>query len=339
MIACLTFFGIMTALSGFAQDYIQLSIIRFIAGLGLGGEWALGGTIVSEFFPAEQRSKATSYMMWGWPLGYSITLGFNSWLVPIYGWRALFFAGISSILAALYFLIFVPESPVWQQSQENKRLGIASQSQSTSTAVSVWDLFKGANLKVTLLCTLLCGCALTAYWAQGSWLPTFLAKERGLNIKAMTGFIMGVNVMCFIGYPFFGWVADKFGRRWSLGLGSILAAFAMIVWVNMPDETSFFWMGMLFNFIGQGYWGPLAAFCSEQFPTHLRAFAVSFSYSTGRVIAIFFPMILGAIATATNLAFAFGTLAGIYLLGGIVAFMMKETKGASFETIETKATN
>lgn len=323
--ACLLFFGLMTALSGFAQNYIQLSIIRFVAGIGLGGEWALGGTMVSEFFPPEQRAKATGYVQLGWPLGYCLVLALHAWLVPVYGWRALFFCGISSLLAVAYIHFFVPESPVWLRAQENKRLGIKVESQTASQAVTWIELFKGSNLKVTLLCMFLCGSALTTYWGQGMWVPTFLAKERGLNLKELTGFLVGANVAGALSYPAFGWIADRFGRRWSMGLGSILSGITLVVWLNMTDATTFYWMGMIFAF-AMGYWGVMAAFCAEQFPTNVRAMGVSFSYSTGRLMAVGFPMLLGAIAMKATLGFAMTVLAVIFFFGGVIAFLMKETK-------------
>ena len=75
LVACLVWFGILTFLCGFAQNYIQLLILRFLAGLGLGGEWAIGGALMTEFFPPKQRAIATSAVQSGWPIGYGFRVG------------------------------------------------------------------------------------------------------------------------------------------------------------------------------------------------------------------------------------------------------------------------
>ena len=124
---CIAFFSITTALAGFAQNHIQLAVLRFVAGLGLGAEWALGTTMIAEFFPAEKRGKASAWMMIGWPVGYFIALGLQAALVPLFGWRALFFAGTAGMLLAGYIWLFIPESPVWLRAQAKKKLGASHQ--------------------------------------------------------------------------------------------------------------------------------------------------------------------------------------------------------------------
>jgi MFS family permease len=327
MIACITFFSITTGLCGFAQDYVQLAIIRFISGLGLGAQWALGATMLAEFFPPHQRGKASSSMQMGWPVGYAIAICFQLFLVPAFGWRALFFAGVSAFLVAVYVMFFVPESPVWLKARENKRLGIKSQTQTAAQAIKWTELFKGKNFKVTLLATALCACALTTYWLFGTWLPTLLAKERGLSLKAMAGYLMWVNVWSVGGYIVGGWLGDKISRRILIGTTSIVTGIITYFWMGSSDQTVFFCLGMATYFVGSAFWATMSAFVSEQFSTTTRAFAVSFSFGTGRLVAAVFPFIVGAIAAQITLSSAIALVVFIYALGGIIAFMMNDTKG------------
>jgi MFS family permease len=149
LMVCLAWFGVFTAICGFANSYWQLAVFRFLAGLGLGGEWAIGAALVTEFFPPHQRARATSAVQSAWPVGYAIALGINAYLVPTYGWQCLFFAGALAFVAVIFIGIFVPESPAWLQAAINKEEGRESVSKTVADAASRTDLFKGGNLKTT----------------------------------------------------------------------------------------------------------------------------------------------------------------------------------------------
>ena len=325
LIASLCWFGIFTFVCGFADNYVHLIILRFIAGLGLGGEWIVGAALITEFFPPEQRARATSAVQSGWPLGYGLALAVNAFIVPEHGWQWLFFSGILALIAAIYIMIFVPESPAWLRSRLNKEQGIVAQS--TTEEVGKWtDLLKGKNLKTTLLAFGLCASCLVSYWGAGSWVPAFLSAERGLDLKAMSGYLLVLNVAGFFGYHAYGLFADKVGRRANFIFGSLASAAVILIWVNLSNPTAIFWMAAAFGFITYGYWGPLAAFVSEQFPTNLRGTGTAFAYASGRMMSALAPFVMGGIAARYSLAFALGLVGIIYAFGAVVAFFMKETK-------------
>jgi MFS family permease len=326
LILCLAWFGIFTFICGFAGSYIQLIVFRFIAGIGLGGEWVIGAALVTEFFPPEQRARATSAVQSGWPIGYAVALGVNAFIVPTYGWQWLFFSGILALIAALYILIFVPESPAWLQSRFNREQGKESVSNTVLTAAKWTDLLKGSSLKTTLLAFGLCASCLVSYWGAGSWIPSFLSAERGLDIKAMSGYLMILNVGGFIGYYAYGFLADKMGRRVNFIFGSLASAVVMFIWINLSNPTAILWMAGVFGFITYGYWGPLAAFVSEQFPTNLRGVGTAFAYASGRMMSALAPFAMGGIATKYSLGVALGCVGVIYALGAIFGYFMKETK-------------
>ena len=326
LILCLAWFGIFTFLCGFATNYTQLILLRFIAGIGLGGEWVIGAALISEFFPPEQRARATSAVQSGWPLGYALALGVNAYLVPTYGWQILFFSGILSLIAAVYIAIFVPESPAWLKAQINKSQGKESVSKAEVKAATWTDLLKGANLKTTLLAFGLCASCLVSYWGAGSWIPAYLSAERGLNVKDMSGYLMILNVGGFIGYYVYGYFADKVGRRANFIFGSLASAAVMLIWINLSSPTAILWMAGVFGFITYGYWGPLAAFVSEQFPTNVRGIGTAFAYASGRMMSALAPFLMGGIASKYSLGFALGLVSVIYAAGAIFGYFMKETK-------------
>ncbi len=326
LILCLAWFGVFTALCGFATDFMHLVVLRFIAGIGLGGEWIIGAALITEFFPPQERARASSAVQSGWPLGYALALGVNAYLVPTYGWQMLFFSGILSLIAAIYIGVFVPESPAWLKAQINKAEGIEAQSNTVVKVASWTDLLKGKNLKITLLAFGLCASCLVSYWGAGSWIPAYLSAERGLDIKAMSGYMMILNIGGFMGYHAYGLLADKLGRRVNFIFGSIASGAVMIIWVNLSSPTAILWMAGVFGFITYGYWGPLAAFISEQFPTSVRGVGTAFAYASGRMVSALAPFIMGGIAAKYSLGIALGLVSVIYALGAVFAFFMRETK-------------
>lgn len=104
----MVFYAIFTAACGFAQNYTQLLVIRFLVGVGLGGEWGVGATLVSEYWPADKRARATSLVHSGWPIGYGLAAVAFMVLVPVYGWRSLFYLGIIPAFIAIWVRFAVP---------------------------------------------------------------------------------------------------------------------------------------------------------------------------------------------------------------------------------------
>jgi MFS family permease len=324
LVWCISFFAVTTGLCGFAHDYIQLSVLRLISGLGLGAEWAIGGTLLAEFTPANQRGKANAWMQSGWPIGYAIALGFQALLVPVFGWRAMFFAGVSALLVAAYIKWFVPESPVWLRAQEDRRSGRAV---AQTAAPRMTDLFRGANLRKFVYASVMCTAALAAYWALNSWLPTLLTKERGLNMKQMTGMLFALQVTCLVGYAIGGAIADKIGKRALIVGSALLSAISFYVWIGIPTgPTAFFALAVVHYLIASAFWATLASFLAEQFPTAIRALGVSSSYSTGRVFSLLVPIGLGAVAMHTGLMAAIVFAAVFYLIAMFAAMMLRDGK-------------
>lgn len=320
-------FGVWSVACAFAQNSTQLSILRFICGLGLGGEWAIGATLVSEFFPGGQRAKATSLVQSCWSLGYLAAIGLQIYLVPIYGWRALFIGGGLAVFGAVYIWLFVPESPMWLAQKEKKPdIGKTDPDLASSKTESWTTLFKGVYLKATVLAILLYTLLSIAYWGSGTWIPAFLAKERGMNLKTMSGVLLWFNVTGFFAYYLWGWIADKYGRRITFIISPIIAAGLVAAWVMQTTTTAVFVMGVLFTFVNYGLFGPLGAIISEQFTTKYRGLGVSIVTGTGKLVVSVIPFTLGVVADKTSLMFAIGILAVIYVLAGLCAIFFKETR-------------
>jgi MFS family permease len=318
------FYAIFTGLCGLAQSYEQLLAFRTITGLGLGAEWGIGAALVSEYWPAERRAKATSLVHTGWPIGYGISALLSILIVPAFGWRALFFVGAVPALFALWVRWALPEPLEWQNVRDARRK--AKENAATKPQFSLAILFTRQYLRTTVFACLFMGFALMAYWGAVAWIPTFLATERGLSVVRSGGYLVLLNAGAVAGILFFGWLADIKGRRLACIAGMGSAFFATIIYVFIKDPTVLLFFGPVFGFTSTGCFGIFAAYLSELFPPEARASGTSLAYSgVARVMALLAPYLLGLLAEKMGLAAGLALNAGYYLLAVVAVVCLPET--------------
>ncbi|MDR5826322.1 MFS transporter [Caballeronia sp. LP006] len=208
-------FGLLTMMIAGVTDWREVLVLRFLSGLGFGSVFGIAASHVNETWPADQRARATSFVLSSFSIGAAVAAAAAAYVLPIYGWRVLFFAcGAAVVIAMAYVWLCVPESEAWRAKQQHKHSG---QHQSAGER-GLAPLFAPALLRVTILGTLTSALALAAYWGASTWLPTFLVKERGLDVGTMARFLALLNVGMFIGYNAFGYIADRIGKKTALSL-------------------------------------------------------------------------------------------------------------------------
>ena len=320
----IAFYAIFTGLCGLAQSFEQLLAIRTIVGLGLGAEWGIGAALVSEYWPAERRAKATSLVHTGWPIGYGLAALLSILIVPAFGWRALFFVGAVPALFALWVRWALPEPEAWLNVRDARRKAKANAE--TKPKFSLAILFTPQYLRTTVFACLFMGFALMAYWGAVAWIPTFLAQERGLSVVRSGGYLVLLNTGAVAGILFFGWLADIKGRRTACIAGMASAFFATIIYVNIQNPIALLIFGPVFGFTSTGCFGIFAAFLSELFPAEARASGTSLAYSgVARVMALLAPYLLGLLAERMGLTAGLALNAGYYFLAVIAVYCLPET--------------
>lgn len=320
-------FSLCSGLSGLAQNFTQLAIARTILGLGMGGEWASGALLVSETWPAKHRGKAIGIMQSGWAIGYIAAAVVAGYVLPLYGWRVLFFVGIIPALYTLWIRRKVEEPEIWLKAKQDIK---------QSNTLSIVQIFRPDLIKYTLLCTLVSSFVMFAYWGLMTWLPGFLSSPAdkggaGLSLVKTSAWIVPMMIGAFFGYISFGFVADKFGRRPTFAF--YLAASAVLVYIygNTRDASTLMLLGPFVGFFGSGYFSAFGAFISELFPTRARGAGVGFTYNVGRMVSALAPTVVGYFATTHGVGSALTLTAVTFLLGAAAIFLLPETKGTALE--------
>ena len=222
MLSILTY-SICSFASGLSTGIVSLAVFRFILGLGMGGEWNTGATLVAETWPDELRAKAISLVQSSWAIGYAMAALVAGIVLRYANWRAVFFVGILPAAITLWIQHSVPESEMWATRQRPSADGdLAASVRHAPSGASFWQIFRSPFLKSTLTLLLLNFFGMFAWWGLFTWLPPYLSLPieqggRGFGVMGTTSLLVVLNLFgMFPGYASFGWVADHLGRRRSL---------------------------------------------------------------------------------------------------------------------------
>ena len=172
IVATVAIYGIGTALCGFSHSLTQLIAFRSITGLGMGGGWAPGQSLIAESVPAERRARYAGYVQTGAPLGVLLAAAAGGYLAPAVGWRLTFMlSGVPAIFVVASVLKWMPESDVWRRTRTDLNHGVDLR------AILVHRRIFAMLFAVVLLNS-------EAYWFTYTWMPGYLELKRGLTAVA-----------------------------------------------------------------------------------------------------------------------------------------------------------
>lgn len=191
--------------------------------------------------------------------------------------------------------------------------------------VGLGAIFRDGLARITLPAMLISVANLAGYWGAAFWIPTFLTKERGLSVQAMLNFSFVMYVGMFVGFQFFGWLADCIGRRRAMLAAFVACALSIAVYIVVRQPLFLYWWGVVLGFALCGAGGILGAYYAELFPAHLRAYAGGFCWNMGRIGAMIAPYTIGFIGKTQGLQAGLALTSGIYLLGALMLFLLPET--------------
>jgi len=331
MLSILTY-SVCSFLSGLAQSIVMLAIIRFVLGLGMGGEWNTGATLVAETWPEHLRAKALSIVQSSWALGYAAAaLVAGLMLRYTSNWRYVFFVGVAPALVTLWIRKDVPESEMWKQRVVTKTSG------------DFREMFRGALAARTFTLLLMNFFGMFGWWGMFTWLPAYLSLPvdkggRGLDLPLLhaswlplsttTILLIVLNLFgMFPGYATFGWMADRLGRKRAFIFYTGMAALIVPVYAAARNPWAIMVLGAVLAFFGTGFFSGSGIIGSELFPTQLRARALGVTYNGARALSSVAPFIIGTLAERRGLGGAF-LLCGLgFALSALTALLIPETRG------------
>jgi MFS family permease len=339
LMASILTYSLCSFASGLAKSIVMLAVARFVLGLGMGGEWNTGATLVAETWPTEFRAKAISIVQSSWALGFAVAALVAGPVSRLYGWRAVFFIGFLPALITLWIQRRVPESGMWQARNApvigDTKSPLLAKPATSGVPGGFAVIFRPPYIKHTIALLLFNFFAMFAWWGLFTWLPPYLSLPveqggRGFGVMGMTTLMVVLNLCgMFPGYASFGWVADHIGRRNAFLVYSLIAACLIPLYAAARSQGVLLVLGTLVAFFGTGIFSGSGIMGSEIFPTAVRARALGLTYNGARTMSSLAPLVIGRVGQAKGLSWAFYLCAVGYLLAALMTTQLPETKGKS----------
>ncbi|WP_286221566.1 MFS transporter [Marinobacter apostichopi] len=347
IIMCVVLFSVTTVINGFATTPWEFGILRFIAGLGIGGVMPNVVSLMSEYSPKKSRSTLVALMFSGYAVGGMMSAGLGIWIVPNFGWEIMFYLAIVPMLMLPFMLKFLPESVAFLMAQ--KREGEARSilqrvapdrniterdvlivPPTTESKAPVLELFRDGRAMSTMMFWTAFFCCLLMVYALGSWLPK-LMSSAGYALSSSLMFLMVLNVGAIVGAVGGGWLADRFSLRSVLVSFFLLGSSSLIL---LGYESPMWFLYTLMGIAGATTIGSqilLYAYVAQYYPTSIRSTGLGWASGIGRNGAIVGPM-LGGTLLAMALPHQMNFLA-LAIPGAIatVAIALVDRKGLSRE--------
>ena len=313
----LVFYSLFEVASGLATSYTMFFWMRALFGIGMGGEWGVGATLVMEKAPVKWRGMLSGLLQEGYATGNLFASIAYFLVFPHWGWRPLFFIGGLPALLAIFVRMRVKESEVWKRTRHHDFKSLFR------AILSQWKLF----LYLTLLMAFMNG---VSHGTQDLY-PTFLQRDWGMSPHMRSAINAVGAVGAIIGGVAFGFLSDRIGRRKSIVLALLLAVLMIPLWAFAPTMALLVIGAFMMQFMVQGAWGVIPAHITELAPDSVRGFMPGFAYQCGVLIASSVPYIEAALAAHMSYAKAM-TIGGatVFLLAALIAALGRERHGVAF---------
>jgi MFS transporter, SHS family, lactate transporter len=215
----IAWYSLANLLAGLAPTFWLLFLFRALLGIGMGAEWPAGAALAMEQWPQRSRGLMGSVLQGSWGIGFMLSSALYGLLFNYIGWRGLLMLGVLPALLLVYIRIYVKEPAVWV---ENRRI---QRTEKREVRLPLLSIFKWGMLFNTLTACWWMASGFVAAYSQGGMFPTYLQKEVGLSPAFVALPVMLQSLMFFLSSFFWGWVADRVGRRWALILPAICGIF------------------------------------------------------------------------------------------------------------------
>ncbi len=325
-------FAVSTAAVAFVPSFGWLLVLRFITGLGTGGEWAVGFSLLNEAWTPKRRGLAGGLVQAAlWP-AFALAIFVTG---AVSDWRHAFLIGLFPVAFAIWIRLRCPESRQWEAMRELRLSGSTEGRPSGGTlareaAQPFKDIFSRDVVRITVVGTLVVFGAQYSYYVYSSWMPVYLTQTLGFSPGDSRSILYAGAAISFVTYIAAGALGDKWGRRNALlSFAAVqLVAFGFFAFLNAVDAgRGPIVLSYLAISFGLGYFGIFGVWFGELFSTPMRATGSAFCYSVGRGLASFGPTVVGVLAANYGLGGGISTGLVAVLLMMVLSTLLTERRG------------
>ncbi|CCW06041.1 MULTISPECIES: MFS transporter [Bacillus] len=315
-IITLLLFSIGSGLTALTTTLAMFFVLRFLIGMGLGGELPVASTLVSESVEAHERGKIVVLLESFWAGGWLIAALISYFVIPKYGWEVAMVLSAVPALYALYLRWNLPDSPRFQKVEKRPSV--------IENIKSVWS---GEYRKATIMLWILWFCVVFSYYGMFLWLPSVMVL-KGFSLIKSFQYVLIMTLAQLPGYFTAAWFIERLGRKFVLVTYLIGTACSAYLFGVADSLTVLIVAGMLLSFFNLGAWGALYAYTPEQYPTVIRGTGAGMAAAFGRIGGILGPLLVGyLVASEASLSLIFTIFCGSILIGVFAVIILgQETK-------------
>jgi SHS family lactate transporter-like MFS transporter len=311
------FFSVVEMLCGFAPNYAVFLVLRALYGIGMGGEWGVGASLAMETVPPRWRGVFSGILQSGYSVGYLVAAIAARSLLPLWGWRAMFWIGASPALLTLYVRLKVPESKAWK----------------TVHARSIRQLLGSVALNLKSFIYLGVLMTLMMFISHGTQdlYPDFLKSAHGLSATMAANLAILYNLGAVTGAILYGHLSEFLGRRRSMIFALLLAVLVIPLWAFGHSVAQLALGAFLMQMGVQGAWGIIPAHLNEVSPDAARSLVSGLAYQLGIFFAAPTNSLEYALRDHLGYARAMASFELCVMVAGIIIIAFgKESRGKDF---------
>ena len=328
-------YAVFTGAAALSTNMWELALFQFLAGVGVGGQWAMAGTYVAEAWPEDRRKMGAGYLQTGYYFGFFVAAALNYTIGATFGWRAMFVCGLVPVVVSIATLLGVKEPERWELMHHEEQAIPAKRH--NPFAVIFSRQYVGRTVTMSALLTI----SIVGLWAGAVYEPTaiiFLSRTAGMDLPSAvkmasygTGLLSIGTILGCIAAP---WLAERVGRRLTLALYylgmmvTIAAAFGWAFYLPTGTALQTFMTILFFMGLFGGNFAIFSLWLPELFGTEARGTAFAFCTSVGRFIGAGVNFALAAgIAAMGTLGTPIALTAIAFGVGLLVIPFAPETRG------------
>ena len=313
-------YAVFSGLGFLATEWWHLLVFRFLAALGIGGEWAVGSSLLSETWPKTWRPWIAATLQTAVNVGILLAC-LSGWILENQAPKTIFLVGILPALLVFWIRRAVPEPEEWKKARSGHQRQMPG----------ILDLFRGEVVAVTWRVLLICGVSLTAHWTFMFWqqaqvrsLPEVVHLSAAEKNRFATTALFLLMFGSIIGNYLAGWLAIVMGYRRAIA--SMLAAYAAVMFLTYWKETDWGQLRICLVLIGtcQGVFALFTMCLPPLFPTLLRTTGAGFCYNFGRILSAGGVVFFGLFSAVGDPRIALYHAGFLFLPAALIALLLPE---------------
>ncbi|EHI68680.1 MFS transporter [Streptococcus ictaluri] len=316
-------FSLATGLIFFTQSISYLYLLRFIAGIGVGGEYGVAIAIMAGIVPADKMGRISSLNGIAGQVGSITSALLAGWLAPTLGWRGLFLFGLLPIVLVIWMMMAIDDHHILDRGSEE-----------SSQPIKMTELFKTPPLSAqTLALMVMTTVQIAGYFGMMNWLPTIIQTSLSISVKDSSLWMVSTILGMCLGMLTFGQFLDKFGPRIVYSVFLLSSSICVYLFQFANSMPSMLIGGAIVGFFVNGMFAGYGAMITQLYPHHIRSTANNVILNVGRALGGFSSVIIGKILDHSGVSTVMVFLASLYLISFVAMWTIQNLKAERYQEL------